>query len=436
VQPVGGNDPSISSRRQHPYFFLSYARTPKRDLADRSDPDRWVYKLYKDLCDEILQLTDVQPEEAGFMDRENKLGSEWSPELIAALKTCRVFVPLYSRRYFESDNCGREWLAFAQREVMHRAEGGEAVDAIVPALWHRMERDQIPEVAKSFQYNHADLGTRYSDEGFYGIMKLRNYRADYQRAVHHLARRIIQIGDQSVAHADDGVQDFGRKDFESLRSAFGPTSAKRTTDGRLQITVLAHTTSTLPPGRAGEYYGESAQVWSPYRPAYPQPLANYAVELAQKCLDCEPSFESFDDNRRKWAGAGQAPPGLCLLDAWVGMSDAFLERLQALNQITEPWVSVLVPWNTQDEDLSRVEEILRDRLRQHLGDKLESVPRRCRMAANGIPTMRDFSELLLDMTMIMLKRYRKYAPARPPEGEPVTRPRLRQAGPEDFGGFR
>jgi hypothetical protein len=58
------------------------------------------------------------------------------------------------------------------------------------------------------------------------------------------------------------------------------------------------------------------------------------------------------------------------------------------------------------------------------------------MAANGIPTLRDFSELLPEMTMIMLKRYRKYAPARPPEGEPVSRPRLRQAGPGDFGGFR
>ena len=108
---------------------------------------------------------------------------------------------------------------------------------------------------------------------------------------------------------------------------------------------------------------------------------------------------SLRRDRLKATGAGQAPPGLCLLDAWVGMSDAYLERLTALNQITEPWVSVLVPWNSQDEDRSQAEGILRDRLRQHLADKLASVPRRCRMAANGIPTMRDFSELLPEMTM-------------------------------------
>ncbi len=111
------------ARDDRPYFFLSYARTPKRDPSDRDDPDRWVNKLYKDLCGAILQMTDARPEEAGFMDRDNKLGTEWSPELTAALAKCRVFVPLYSRRYFESDNCGREWFAFARRELTHRARG-------------------------------------------------------------------------------------------------------------------------------------------------------------------------------------------------------------------------------------------------------------------------------------------------------------------------
>src|SRR5579859_3973830 len=141
-----------------PYFFLSYARTPRRDPADKENPDRWVHRLYKDLCNEILQLTDVQPAEAGFMDMENKIGAEWSPELMTAIKNCRVFMPLYSRRYFESDNCGREWFAFARRQVNHRARGGERVDAIVPALWTRLDRGKIPAIAQTYQYAHPGLG--------------------------------------------------------------------------------------------------------------------------------------------------------------------------------------------------------------------------------------------------------------------------------------
>ena len=153
-------------RIKRPYFFLSYARTPKRDPTDREDPDRWVYKLYRDLCAVILQLTDAEPDEAGFMDRENKLGTEWSPELVNALQGCRVFVPLYSRRYFESSYCGKEWFAFARREVTSRARGAEVVSTIVPALWTRMSTDRLPNVAQSVQFDHSTLGERYSAEGF------------------------------------------------------------------------------------------------------------------------------------------------------------------------------------------------------------------------------------------------------------------------------
>src|SRR5258708_37990939 len=144
----------VSGRVDRPYFFLSYARTPKRDPSDRDDPDRWVHKLYKDLCGAILQMTDARPEEAGFIDRENKIGTEWSPELTTSLARCRVFVPLYSRRYFESDNCGREWFAFARREITLKARGGEGVDTIVPAPWTPLTPEKLPYATHSFSLSH------------------------------------------------------------------------------------------------------------------------------------------------------------------------------------------------------------------------------------------------------------------------------------------
>jgi FxsC-like protein len=426
----------VSGRDDRPYFFLSYARTPKRDASDRDDPDRWVHKLYKDLCSAILQMTDARPEEAGFMDRENKIGAEWSPELVAALARSRVFVPLYSRRYFESDNCGREWFAFARREITHKAQGRQVIDAIVPALWTRMDREKLPDVAQSVQFDHKFLGERYCTEGFYGIMKLQNYRADYQRAVHRLAERIIAIGDESVAFTEGVTAHPGGPEFDSLPSAFGPTSARRTAGGQLQITVLAHDTSTLPPGRAPEYYGSTPHTWSPYRPDYPQPVADYAQELAKKCLDCKPVVRALGDDLA-WASNGSpVPPSLCLVDAWVSLSAKHQEQLDHLDQVHEPWVSVLVPWNMQDQGTREAQDDLRSSLRQHLGSKLASVPRRCQMAANGIPTLQDFGQILPEMTMIMLKRFRKEAIAHPPAGPLIERPRLRRADPKDSGDAR
>jgi hypothetical protein len=97
---------------------------------------------------------------------------------------------------------------------------------------------------------------------------------------------------------------------------------------------------------------------------------------------------------------------------------------------------VLIPWNSKDRDLSAAGQDLRSKLQEHLGRKLASVPRRCEMAANGIPTLQDFGQILPEMTLTMLKRFRKAAPAHPPPGPVIERPRLRRADPEDSGDSR
>jgi hypothetical protein len=91
-----------------PYFFLSYAHTP-RFAGEPGNPDIWVVNLFRDLCSDIMQLTNLPPgAKPGFMDRELRAGSDWPSGLAHALATCRVFVPLYSRRYFDSEQCGSQ----------------------------------------------------------------------------------------------------------------------------------------------------------------------------------------------------------------------------------------------------------------------------------------------------------------------------------------
>ena len=90
------------------------------------------------------------------------------------------------------------------------------------------------------------------------------------------------------------------------------------------------------------------------------------------------------------------PPSLCLVDAWVTVSDAHQQQLRFLDEIEQPWVSVLVPWNIQDAELSDAQHDLRDRLVRSLGRRLASVPRRCQLAATGIPTLQEFGQILED----------------------------------------
>ena len=130
------------------------------------------------------------------------------------------------------------------------------------------------------------------------------------------------------------------------------------------------------------------------------------------------------------------PPSLCLVDPWVSVSAKHHEQLRRLDQVEEPWVSVLVPWNSQDQGTHEARDDLRANLQQHLGRKLAGVPRRCQMAASGIPTLQDFGQILPEMTLLMLKRFRKEATAHPPAGPVIERPRLRRADPKDSGDTR
>src|SRR6201999_3916000 len=90
------------------YFFLSYAHNKSNGRASAADPDTWVTKFFRDLCGQIRELEQLPIEaQVGFMDRDLGLDHHWPNELARALAASRVFVPLYSRRYFESEHCGK-----------------------------------------------------------------------------------------------------------------------------------------------------------------------------------------------------------------------------------------------------------------------------------------------------------------------------------------
>src|ERR1700733_3465954 len=217
-----------------PYFFLSYARTPKQDPADPDDPDAWVWTLYTDLCRHIMALTDL-PNGArpGFMDRELRLGNIWPAALSTALATCRVFVPLYSHRYFESEQCGKEWYAFSRRVLDAEARAARRAEAIIPAIWVPVDVDGMPEAARSIQFRHPELDDNYVAHGFYGIMKLSRYRDAYEEAVYELARRIVQVA------REEPLPPGKLADYTTLESAFSLGPARDRVARRLRLPVVA-----------------------------------------------------------------------------------------------------------------------------------------------------------------------------------------------------
>ncbi|MER6424547.1 TIR-like protein FxsC [Streptomyces sp. NPDC001137] len=398
-----------------PYFFLSYAHTPSND-AGVADPNIWVRKLYDGLCEHIMELTDLpRGAKVGFMDQGMQVGTKWTDELSMNLALCKVFVPLYSPRYFISEQCGREWWAFSQRQVNQRARGNAPREnAIIPALWVPVEPAQMPQVARDLQFDHAVFGQDYADEGFYGLTKLRYLRDAYERAVYRLAKQIVRV-------ARETDLDEGRisKAYESQPTAFGSW----THPSEFDISVLACTRSELPPGRRPDYYGDRPHDWNPYHPQSTLPLGDYAADLV-RTMDYKVNLGALDDNARMLRSSAQAP-GILFVDPWVLRIPRYRELLSKIDREAPSSVTVVVPWNRQDPGNhtdggpgpAELEGVMPRLLR--LGRSAS------RTSVGGVGTLEALPEILLLVVRHVVDEFWENAGKYPPEGPPLVPPRLR-----------
>ncbi|MFC8343525.1 TIR-like protein FxsC [Streptomyces sp. NPDC057280] len=396
-----------------PYFFLSYARMP-RDGSGRTNPDLWVHDLFHELCDCIDNLTD-HPGMPGFMDGSMKTGQLWNAELDYSLARCRVFVPLYSPRYFISSWCGKEWTAFSNRTVRHRNPGPLSTpSAVVPALWAPVPDNRLPECVKGVQYMDPEFGEAYRENGFYGLAKLTSFRGDYEKAIHHLAKRIVAVGESVV------VQPGRRNGLSTAHDAFAATSATTSTTRRtLRVSVAAATLDRLPEGRARDYYGPSALDWNPYHPTSERPLAQIAADIAVD-LALRPDVREFDHTSRPAEG-----PEVLLLDRWVLRDAERRDNLGEFDRSDLPLTGLVVPWNENDPDSDEAEFELAAQTEATLTRRIRVGRQVCRPAVRGVPDPSAFDAVLRYVVQWAESEYRKRAQPRPPVGDSTPRFRLR-----------
>jgi FxsC-like protein len=409
----------VAVPRDAPYFFLSYAQTPKHDPTDPDDPDAWVWTFYTDLCKHIMHLTDLPVgAKPGFMDRELQPGNIWPAALSEALATCRVFVPLYSHRYFESVQCGKEWYAFAQRVLHTEARSVRRAEAIIPAIWVPVDIDKMPEAARGIQFRRHDLGDEYVAHGFYGIMKLSRYRDAYEDAVSELARRIVDAAEEEPVGAGKPA------DYLTLESAFGQPPACDQGARRLRLTVVAPTSGSLPPGRGRYHYGHSTLDWNPYRPNSVRSLAEHSCDLVRN-LDYRPDLGGLDEHGDELAGDSRpTAPGVVLVDPWAAGQPECAQTLRRFDSLSKPWIQVVVPWNRADPETAGADPQLRDCLDKSLRNKLAEGRVTSAMAVRGVPSLEDYNTVLPAVVRTAVRQYLKHATAHPPAGLPVEKPRL------------
>ncbi|MGW6706521.1 TIR-like protein FxsC [Streptomyces sp. NPDC054956] len=402
-----------------PYFFLSYAHTP-RFGAGGPDPDMWVERLFRDLSAHVMALTDLPAgAEAGFMDREIRSGEGWSERLGAALARCHTFVPLFSPRYFASEMCGKEWYAFAQRTVQHAAVSNQQADAIVPALWVPVPPEQLPLPAERLQFNHGAFGERYVTDGLYGLIKLRGYAEQYESAVYELAKRIVRVAETTRLGPTRPL------DYRVVPSAFGGPAREAQPSRSLHIVVAAPTRHELPQGRSPEYYGDSALDWNPYHPVSRRPVAHVAEDLVRN-LNYQVTVSSFDDATERF-DPKQPPtrPEILIVDRWAVEDEQCRRRLAAFDQESRPWINVVVPWNRYDRQSRAKESELAHRLEETMPVKMSQGRAACRAAANGVANMETLGQILPQVVEAAAQQFLRHSQMHMPAGNfQEERPRL------------
>jgi FxsC-like protein len=348
--------------------------------------DPWIEKLFDDLCGLVRDMAGLPPGmTAGYIDRDLHVGHEWPDSLVGALATCRVFVPLYSTRYFRSEHCGKEWFAFNLRRLNYRARDARPIETIVPALWIPFPVETLPEAAASVQYNFTSIGDAYAEYGFYGIMKVARWREAYEEAVYLLARQIV------VAAEASPMVELGRGlDFETLAPAFGGASRTGPGDKPLRVTVVAPSRGELPDGRDSSYYGEDALGWNPYREASVRPLGDYAAELA-RILSYTPEMGDLSQRGTNLVGDEQTSgPEVLLVDPWAVLEPECRDVLQRFPSMDKPWVQVIVIWSQRDTQMQANAKQLRAAVDTALAQKFREVHNISMLAVRGVPSIESF----------------------------------------------
>lgn len=129
-------------------------------------------------------------------------GTKWDHELLAALGTCHVFVPLISSRYVNNSKwCPMEWDAFSRRTVQtipgRPSDLSQSGTAILPVTWSPVQ-EQLPQTVQELQFflpkrlKDRDITERYRENGIFGLLATDDMDA-YGKVAWSLARRIADV---------------------------------------------------------------------------------------------------------------------------------------------------------------------------------------------------------------------------------------------------
>jgi FxsC-like protein len=341
------------------WFFFSYAH---------SDDGDFLRRFYTDLREEVRQLIGGPKPVINFLDRNEIIhGANWKDSLEQGLKTCRVFVPVYSASYFQAAYCGKEFGAFRERLHTYLQQNGQPIadSLILPVLWSPEANvlPQIPPSINGIQYTDDDLllgyPPEYKTEGVAQLVKRGASETgalhdQYVRFIHRLATNLQDAANKLQLPAADSLTPLSQ--ITSVFPTSSTNAAKPMGEGPryVQFIFVAGKQSELQQAQRQtlKFYSQNGGAdWQPYLDAYP----GTARMLAAEIINALPEGSTYEEvtsttNLRQQVeeAAKQDKVVVVVVDTWTLRIDEYYNLVNPLDDYSAVNCITVIAWNTED----------------------------------------------------------------------------------------
>lgn len=367
------------------WFFMSYAH------ADNRSRDAYlVEKFFQDLRDEVAtRTTSVDGADVGYMDTANlNPGESWPSELAAAVRQCRVFIPILTARYFEREYCGREWTLFEMRCRRYASNKAcQQPPLVVPVVWAPPVETDFPGFARELQFS-VDVADVHTDERrfiddyarhglLYVLKRCKSSHANvYETILEKLACRIIQVGSN---YELPELSEVALKPLGEIPNRFaqepGQVVPISTPSTRANFAIVAGCPTEMQAVRgstAACYGANGREDWAPYYPACGKPIGLVAQRQANSHdLICEwlPVDGSLVCKLREAERDNSL--AIVVIDPWTLKVPGYAQFLREFDQHQFTNCAVLIAWNMEDPDTSDQADALNATLSEILARRFQ-----------------------------------------------------------------
>jgi FxsC-like protein len=353
------------------WFFLSHAR------FDRvNDPQNCISRFYADLIKRIRTRRGADAE--AFIDETSlQLGDKWPDALEEALNTCRALVCIFSRAYFNSDYCGKEFRIF-----LDRMEGQpEPPPLILPVMLSPPEDvrtlERIRHVVADIHDVDGGFPKDYVENGLEYMMVRTSQQENYRNFVDRFGDRLIALAEQHQLPPLPEVPDIKNVTSAWARPAAdadapADSAGSAPEDETVEFADFIYVAATRqqierlqdPKPDPGRYGPRGGLDWKPYLPKPEEPMWNIAQAVATKekfhYLPVQTRVNDLSLFIREARRKNRIV--VILVDSWALYLDVYHNVLSPYDDL-DPLNSVmLVVWNFKDDATVSSREAIRGQI--------------------------------------------------------------------------